>query len=193
LTLYIVIGKCGYKLPEMIIILILTAIHTISSSSELIFYILKLIFGHSYLNSGSIQCIVYSITVASTLKCELFTVGLLAFMRHAIVCHNIIKSTKLWLICYFIIISPLVAIYLYPIITLDGNLQPSHLYCSPYLKPSPNVIFLSFINALIFVIPCWVSTYCCFLIGIKVYKKLKLMENEATASNENDQIIRIQS
>ncbi|KXN65793.1 hypothetical protein CONCODRAFT_12513 [Conidiobolus coronatus NRRL 28638] len=76
---------------------------------------------------------------------------------------------------------------------LDGNILPSHLYCGPYLKSSPKMIFLYFIHALIWVIPCWVSTYCYFVIGIKVYKKLKQMENEATASNENDQLIRIQN
>jgi hypothetical protein len=81
MTLYIVIRKCEYKLPEMTIILILTAIHTISSSSELTFSILKMTFGHTYLGSGSIQCIVFSITMSSTLRFELFTVGFLAFMR----------------------------------------------------------------------------------------------------------------
>jgi hypothetical protein len=122
-----------------------------------------------------------------------FTVGFLAFMRYIIVCHNIRQGSKFWIISYIIAISPLTAMYLYPIIMLDGNLLPSHLYCSSFLKPSPNTIFLSFIHALIFVVPCWVSTYCYFVIGIKVYKKLNQMENEATASNENEQVIRIQS
>jgi uncharacterized membrane protein (DUF485 family) len=42
------------------------------------------------------------------------------------------------------------------------------------------------------VIPCWVCTYCYLVIGVKVYKKLNQMENEAYGSNENDQLLRIQ-
>jgi hypothetical protein len=113
-------------------------------------------------------------------------------MRYAIVCHNIIKGTKFWLICYFIVISPLVAMYLYPIIMADGNPTPSYLYCSSFFKPNPNIYILSLMHAFLYAIPCWVCTYCYFVIGIKVYKKLKQIENEATASNDCDQVARIQ-
>lgn len=42
-------------------------------------------------------------------------------------------------------------------------------------------------HALVLVIPCWVSTYCYFVNGIKVNKKLSQM------GNENEQVIRIQN
>jgi hypothetical protein len=192
ITVYIVIAKCDYKLPEMIIILILSVIHILSSASELVFYLLKLIFGHGYLSGGTIQCAIFAITVSSTLRFEVFTIGFLAFIRYAIVCHGIRKSSRFWLLFYLIAMLPFYLMYLYSAIILDGTPSTSHLYCSPYIKTSPNLVFLSHLHIIMLVIPCWVCTYCYLIIGVKVYKKLNQMENEAFSSNENDQLLRIQ-
>jgi hypothetical protein len=192
IILYIIVTKCDYKLPEMAIILILSITHTLSSTSELIFSILKLIFGYEFLRGGSVQCIIFATMVATTLRIELFTIGFLAFMRYAIVCLNIRKGSTFWLISYFMSISPLLAMYIYPIITLDANPLPSRLYCTTYLKANPNNYILTYINPFIFVIPCWVCTFCYFVIGIKLYKKLNQMKNEAANSNDSDQVFKIQ-
>ncbi|KXN70705.1 hypothetical protein CONCODRAFT_6706, partial [Conidiobolus coronatus NRRL 28638] len=45
---------------------------------------------------------------------------------------------------------------------------------------------ISVINSFILVIPCWVSTYCYSVIGIKSYRKLNQIKREALASNDEN-------
>jgi hypothetical protein len=64
-------------------------------------------------------------------------------------------------------------------------------FCAVYLKPSPNLYVVSVISSFIYVIPCWICTYCYFVIGIKSYKKLNQFKGEALASNDENSLILI--
>ncbi|KXN68856.1 hypothetical protein CONCODRAFT_8820 [Conidiobolus coronatus NRRL 28638] len=137
-----------------------------------------------YLKPGTSQCLIYSFVVNSSNRIEIFTVGFLALMRYLISCHNIELKAKIWLISYGIVIAPIFSLYLFPLVTGDANPLPSMLFCAPFLKPTPSTFVLSLINPFIFIIPCWISTFCYFVIGIKAYKKLNNMKKEAVATND---------
>ncbi|KXN67041.1 hypothetical protein CONCODRAFT_10979 [Conidiobolus coronatus NRRL 28638] len=140
--------------------------------------------GPDYYKPGNTPCLIYSFVVNSSNRIEIYTVGFLALMRYLISCHGIELKARVWLISYGFVIAPILALYLFPLVTRDANPLPSQLICVPFLKPKPETFVLSVINPFIFIIPCWISTYCYFVIGIKAYKKLNLMRNEAVATND---------
>jgi hypothetical protein len=140
--------------------------------------------GPDYYSPGNTPCLIYSFVVNSSNRIEIFTVGFLALMRYLISCHSTELKARVWLISYGLVIAPILALYLFPLVTRDANPLPSMLICVPFLKPTPKTFALSLINPFIFIIPCWISTYCYFVIGIKAYKKLNLMEKEAIGTND---------
>jgi hypothetical protein len=151
-----------------------------------------MVFGSQYLVEGTDKCLLNSFLISSSARFEQVTVGFLAFMRYSIVCHNTTKGAKFWIITYLIVITPVVALYLYPLITIDANPTPSMLFCAAFLKPGAKTMVLAIINPLILLIPSCISTYSYFIIGIKSYKKLNRMKAEALASNDQDLVYTLQ-
>ncbi|KXN67346.1 hypothetical protein CONCODRAFT_10589 [Conidiobolus coronatus NRRL 28638] len=150
-----------------------------------------MVYGHQYLIGESTQCLVSYTFVAATPRFELFILGFLAFMRYYIVCYNIKKSRKFWIISFLLILTPVVGLHLYLLAIFDANPTPSYLICSSFFKPKPGSFILSIIISFLIATPSWVSTYCYFVIGIKSYKKLRQMSIEASISNDSESETRL--
>ncbi|KXN70699.1 hypothetical protein CONCODRAFT_6700 [Conidiobolus coronatus NRRL 28638] len=78
----------------------------------------------------------------------------------------------------------MLSFHLYPLITLDANPTTSMLICIVLLKPKPETYALFILNPFTMVIPCCISTYCYFMIGIKAFKKFNQMKKEAVSTND---------
>jgi hypothetical protein len=92
---------------------------------------------------------------------------------------------------YFLTILLVLGFHLYPLITFDANPTPSMLICIVLLKPKPETYALFALNPFIMAIPCCISTYCYFMIGIKAYKKLNQMKKDSAMTNDIDMVSRI--
>jgi hypothetical protein len=156
-----------------------------------VFAILKLTYGYTLLEDGGIPCMLYSIITIFNTRLEITTIGYLAMMRYLIVCYNIKKSKKFWIILYFAIMILAFSFYLYPLAILDVSPSPSMLVCANFIKPKPTTYVLSFINPFIILIPCCISTFSYFMIGIKAFKKLNQMKKDALATNDSELVVRL--
>jgi hypothetical protein len=180
----IILTKFSFKQPEIILIFILSTLEFISGMSLLLSSVFKLIYGYDYFKVNEYSCWVTSFTSAGNSRCELVTIAVLAILRYSIVCHNIKKGAIFWLSIYLMIISPVAAIFLYSFIKKDASPTISYIYCSPYIKPSPEALIISYIIPFLFLLPCWTVTFCYFEIGRKAYKNLHKLKLEAISKND---------
>ncbi|KXN65794.1 family A G protein-coupled receptor-like protein [Conidiobolus coronatus NRRL 28638] len=184
LIFYIILTNCTFKQPEIILIFILSNLEFISGTSLLLSSIFKFVFGYEYFKAGGYPCWIVSLTIIGNARCEMITITVLAILRYSIVCHNVKQGTLFWLAVYLMMLTPIAAIFLYPFVINDADPSPSYIFCSPYIKPSPLTQIVSFIIPLIYLIPCWIVTFCYFEIGRKAYKNLRKMKLEAIETND---------
>jgi hypothetical protein len=185
LIFYIILTKFSFKQPEIILIFILSTLEFISGASIFLSSVLKLIYGYEFFKTDGYSCWVTSFTITGNARCEIVTIAVLAILRYSIVCHNIKKSILFWLTVYLMLLLPVVAIFLYPFVTKDISFSPSYMFCSPYIKPKPETLILTYIIPFIYLIPCWIVTFCYFEIGRKAYKSLSKMKLEAIEKNDD--------
>jgi hypothetical protein len=105
-------------------------------------------------------------------------------MRYLIVCHNITKSIKFWLISLTIACLPPLAIFVYGAALHQDKPSPSYLNCYAFIDPNQVNFIIGCIIPFMYLIPCWVITFCYFCIGVKVNKKLNQMKAEANVSGD---------
>jgi hypothetical protein len=109
-------------------------------------------------------------------------------MRYSIVCHDFKRGIRFWIVLYFLVIILSYSLYLYQFITFDVDPTNSNLICSPYIKLKPEIYTLFAVNPFVIAIPCCISTYSYFMIGIKAFKKLNRMKKEVLPTNDNGMI-----
>ncbi|KXN74222.1 hypothetical protein CONCODRAFT_2755 [Conidiobolus coronatus NRRL 28638] len=66
---------------------------------------------------------------------------------------------------------------------MDARPFSSYANCLPLTSPGQISIVLNIIGTILLMLPCWVTTYCYFVIGWKVNKKLNQMKIEAQVNN----------
>jgi hypothetical protein len=115
-------------------------------------------------------------------------------MRYLIVCHNITKSIKFWLISLTIACLPPLAIFVYGAMLHQDKPTPSYLSCIAFSAQNQINFIISCILPFLFLIPSWIISFCYFCIGLKVNKKLNQMKAEANASGDINmlKVIRLQ-
>jgi hypothetical protein len=186
LIIYILI-KINTKSTEFYLISILTAIELIVSLTMFAISICKFIYEANFLRTGTIQCYISSLVIVSIAKLEIITICFLALLRYSMVCQNAKLNSKVWIIAYFIVILPPSIVFGYSFVIGDANPGVSYLYCSPYLKPGELTSVMTIVVPLLYVVPCWVTTFCYFEVGRKANKNLNAMKQDAI--NNNDQIL----
>ncbi|KXN65798.1 hypothetical protein CONCODRAFT_12519 [Conidiobolus coronatus NRRL 28638] len=88
---------------------------------------------------------------------------------------------------YFLIILPPSILFGYSFVIGDANPGVSYLYCSPYLKPSELTSIMTIVIPLLYLVPCWITTFCYFEVGRRANKNLNIMKQDAI--NNNNQIL----
>jgi hypothetical protein len=152
--------------------------------SKLVLSCLKLAYGKNIMDAGSILCYYNGFECHLVARVELVIVAFLSVMRYLIVCHNITKSTKFWLIWIAIVCSPLLLIFIYGAVLHIDKPTPSYLTCISFTDPGKISYIINLLFPFFYLIPCWVITFCYTCIGIKAHKKLNLMKIEAEASGD---------
>lgn len=184
LIIYIVFFKIGSKTTEMIVLLILCAVEIEIGLSKLVLSILKLAYGKEIMDSGSTLCYYNSFEYQLIIRIELIIVAYLSVMRYLIICHNITKSIKFWLISLTIGCLPPLTIYIYGAIVHQDKPSPSYITCFAFTAPSQINFIISCIIPFLFIIPSWVITFSYVCIGLKVNKQLNRMKSEAIENRD---------
>jgi hypothetical protein len=113
---------------------------------------------------------------------ELAIVSLISLEKYFLVVHRFEKSINFWVILLIIYNSLCAGIFLYGFIKRDNNPTPSHLNCFPYLKPSKLSSIMSIFISLLYLIPCYITTFCYFVIGWRANKQLNQIKNQAIST-----------
>jgi hypothetical protein len=177
--------------PELRIILILWFVEILSAIKFLGIGIGKFSGGFNWLKIGTIQCYLYSTLFNWVGKAEMVIVAILALLRYLIVCHQLEKSFKFWLITIIISLIPSTVVYIYASVVGDAMPSVTLLYCSPFTQPGEVSNIMNTIIPFLLLIPCWISTFCYFSVGYKVNKQLNQMKKEAKLNNDSNLIAMI--
>ncbi|KXN74952.1 hypothetical protein CONCODRAFT_2027 [Conidiobolus coronatus NRRL 28638] len=178
----------------MIVLLVLCAVEIEIGLSKLVLSILKLAYGKEIMDAGTNQCYYTGFEYQLIVRIELIIVAYLSVMRYLIVCHNITKSIKFWLITLKVGCLPPLVIFIYGATLHQDKPTPSYLACTAFSAPNQINFIFSCIIPFLYIIPSWAITFCYFCIGLKVNKQLNQMKIEATASQNTNmlKIIRLQ-
>jgi hypothetical protein len=145
--------------------------------------IIKLIVGYTFISPNNIPCVFYGYMGASFVRVEYFIVCILALWRYLAVVHKYKISLKLLLVIFFGGISPTMVTLIYGLVNMDARPFTSYANCLILTSPGHVSTVLNIIGTILLMLPCWVTTYCYFIIGWKVNKKLNLMKIEAQINN----------
>ncbi|KXN67049.1 hypothetical protein CONCODRAFT_10970 [Conidiobolus coronatus NRRL 28638] len=85
----------------------------------------------------------------------------------------------------------LIIIYSFVFYTNDASPLASKLYCSPFAKQGNLSGVMLYLIPFFYIIPCWITTYCYFMVGWIANKKLNLMKQEAVDSSNESLLISI--
>jgi hypothetical protein len=154
----------------------------------IIYAILRFIYGYQVIESGSDVCkfCAFSITLFS--RISLIFISVLAALRYLIVCHQIELKFITWLVITFVPSLVITLIFSLGFYTNDASPSVSYTYCFAFTQPSILSKVMSYLIPPLYIIPCWIATYCYFCVGWISYKRLNLMKQEA-ASNADERLL----
>ncbi|KXN65079.1 hypothetical protein CONCODRAFT_13464 [Conidiobolus coronatus NRRL 28638] len=136
------------------------------------------------MDAGSTLCYYNSFEYQLVMRIELIIVAYLSAMRYLIICHNITKSTRFWLISLSFGFIPPLAIYIYGAILHQDKPSQSYLACIGFTTPNEANFIIYCLIPFLFLIPSWVITFCYICIGLKVNKQLNQMKAEAIENRD---------
>jgi hypothetical protein len=136
----------------------------------------------------SFNCNLYGFLIQIFWRWEVVVVCLLSLLRFFIIQYNWEKSIKFWTITLAICLLPSLSIFLYGFIINDYKPSPALLTCFPFVtNKSSNIPFI-FATSLTFFVPCWITTFCYFVVGWKCNKQLNAMKKEAKINSDEVKI-----
>ncbi|KXN65243.1 hypothetical protein CONCODRAFT_13244 [Conidiobolus coronatus NRRL 28638] len=163
----------------------------VAAGSELLgFAIGKLRYGSHYLDADTKACKAAGFIVQWIARVEITTVSILSTLRYLIVCHKKEKSLRFWLIILALSLVPCTFIYIYGAAKKDSTPTVSYLHCQPYSLPSKLSSVMTIVIPFLYLIPCWVVTYCYFAIGVTANKHLNTLKREAH-TNGDEHLLKI--
>lgn len=183
LILYVIIKKLKLDTIELKFVFLLCVVEIIAGLNYTSLAVLKLINGYTFFASNNNPCIVYAYISSTLIRFEYVVVGVLALWRYLAVVHEYRLGLKLLVIITIAGISPTIATFMYGLINMDARPISSYIICAPITTPGQVSTILNIIGTVLLMLPCWVITYCYFLIGWKANKKLNLMKIEAQINN----------
>jgi hypothetical protein len=111
-------------------------------------------------------------------------------MRYYIVCYKKEKSARFWLISLALSLVPATTIYVFSIIKHDESPNISYLTCQSFSSPGKASQVITIIIPFLYIIPCWIVTFCYFSIAWTANKQLNNMKNEAV-NNGDEALLKI--
>ncbi|KXN64693.1 hypothetical protein CONCODRAFT_14110 [Conidiobolus coronatus NRRL 28638] len=168
----------------MIVLLVLCAVEIELGLSKIVLSRLKLAYGKEIMDAGTTLCYYTGFEYQLIIRVELLIVAFLSVMRYLIVCHNITKSTRFWLISLTIGCLPHLIVFIYGAVLHIDKPTPSYLACISFTTPTKINFIINCIIPFFYLIPSWVITFCYICIGIKVNKKLNQMKIEAKSNGD---------
>jgi uncharacterized membrane protein YuzA (DUF378 family) len=169
---YILLFKLNTKSAELKLILALCIVELIIGIDHFCLSICKFIFGYQFFERDSLQCQVFGFTMQTPVRIAVIINGLLALMRYLAFCQKIEKSTKFWVVLLILCSVPIIVIFLYSSITWNAQPTSSYSQCHGYLDTDDFSLTMLTIIAFHYLIPCWLTTICYFLIGLKINSQL---------------------
>jgi hypothetical protein len=189
--IFIILTKCDSKSTDNRLILILCAIEMMDGFEYTVLYMTKLIIGYGWFNGNNLQCKVYTFITQSSPRIEVTTVMVISIVRYVFVYYGIKKSLLFWILVLVLSISPTLVIFLYGAISGDVKPTSSFMQCIPYTLPGLLTNVMTSIIPFLLLIPCWITTFCYFGIGYKVYKELNKYILEAKTTNNEVLLIEL--
>ncbi|KXN74228.1 hypothetical protein CONCODRAFT_2763 [Conidiobolus coronatus NRRL 28638] len=185
LILYVLFNRLKFDSIELKFILFLCILEIIIGIDYFVLSILKLYYGHTFFAPNNIPCIAFGFFTSWAVRYEFIVVTVLALWRYLLVVHEIQLNMRLLVIYTIVGISPITAIFLYGLTNIDARPGASYIMCSPITTPGQSSVILNVMSTILLLLPCWIITYCYFVIGWKANKKLNLMKIEAEAENND--------
>jgi hypothetical protein len=125
-------------------------------------------------------------------RISIINVSILATLRYLMVCRSKEFKLSTWLLILFLPNAGVTIFYSIGFYTIDASPSASYFYCNTFTnKSNISTILVSFIP-FFYLIPCWIATYCYFMVGWIANKRLNLMKQEALNSSDEALLISIQ-
>jgi hypothetical protein len=184
LVLYICLTKCSKKSTEIALICIFCVLESFTGATYVIVSIFKLKYGYKVNEKGTIMCNFIAFLIVLLPRINIINISILATLRYLIFCRSKDLILSTWIITLFVIDSGALIFISLGFYTKDAAPSSSYLYCNIFTKQSGLSTVALYFIPLLFIIPCWVTTYCYLMVGWIANKKLNLMRQEA-ANNED--------
>jgi hypothetical protein len=192
LLFYICIYKCDKKASEIKLIIIFCIIECITGIEFLLISVFKLSFGYTIFNKGKIGCRIVAFALSGISRLSIWNIAILSTLRYLIVCHCKELKLWIWLTISALVFTPIVVIYCLGFYTDDASPAPSYLFCQTFVQPNEISMVLGYLIPFLYIIPCWITTYCYFGVGWKANKQLNLMKMEAKTNSDQNLLKTIQ-
>ncbi|KXN66339.1 hypothetical protein CONCODRAFT_11844 [Conidiobolus coronatus NRRL 28638] len=114
---------------------------------------------------------------------SLINISVLATLRYLIVCHQLELKLSTWLIILGVAIFVATLLFSIGFYTKDAAPSVSYMYCFFFSQPSTVSRIMLYLIPVLFIIPCWITTYCYFCVGWTANKILNLAKQEAVNSS----------
>jgi hypothetical protein len=184
IVLYICLAKCNRKATEIILICIFCVSEIISSIDIFIFAIYKLVFGYRANQVETEICKFNAFALMISIRISIINVSILAILRYLIVYRSKELKLSTWLIIILIPNAGVTIFYSLGFYTKDAAPSSSYLYCIFFTKSSGLSAAMFYFIPFLYIIPCWVTTYCYFIVGWIANNRLNLMKQEATNNSD---------
>jgi hypothetical protein len=125
-------------------------------------------------------------------RIEIVIVCILSTLRYLMVCFEIKKSLKFWIIATIFSCVPATFFFSYGAILGDAKPSSSYIQCHSFLGSDPFSTHISLGLSFCYLIPCWITTINYFLVGWSANKKLNLIKQEANITNDTVCLAEIQ-
>jgi hypothetical protein len=193
LVIYICLTRCDRKATEIVLISIFCSLEAVNGLGYAIYGIIKFIFGYKISESGSSMCLFSAFFLCLFNRFSIIGVSVLAALRYLIVCRK--KELKLWKWLLILAIPSLSLTVFYSLVfyTNDAYLLTSKITCAPFSKRSGLSDITLYLIPFYYIIPCWTSTYCYFMVGWVANKQLNLMKQEAVNNSDEDLLATIKN
>jgi hypothetical protein len=193
LVMYICLTKCDRKAAEIILTVVFCAMESISTVNFIVFAVFKLAYGYKVNEIDTNICKFSAIALNIFSKISLVNVSVLATLRYLIVCHKKEYKLWIWLIVLFLPNAGILIFYSLGFYTNDAAPSPSYLFCSFFTKKSGLSAVMLYFITFFYIVPCWITTYCYFMVGWTANKRLNSMRNDAINNSDEELLVAIKN
>jgi hypothetical protein len=189
LVLYICIAKCDGNATEIRLIIIFCSAEIFSSLEFILYSILRFIYGYHVIDKGTDVCKFSAFAIMLFCRISLINISVLAALRYLIVCHQLELKLSTWLIILASAIFAATVLFSVGFYTDDAAPSVSYMYCFFFSQPNLLSKIMLYLIPVLFIIPCWITTYCYFCVGWTANKRLNLAKQEAV-NNSDDRLLK---